>query len=176
VLRLYICLGPAGDNDAAVTDDTGDKVAFVLEHGIRPDRHAAEALVAAPYMRGLTLADYQQRTEVLRMFGYPLAGVPAALWRRALKGFFIPRLAFVAENACVPAQSTAHWPCRRCFCVCDVMMSLQHHHSHRLHLRGVAVRVGPTHLNLHDALKQGSTGWSPKVSHAGQTAKSHCRG
>jgi hypothetical protein len=95
-------LASAGDTDATDVDGVEDKVLFVLEHSIRPDRCAAEAFVACNRLSRFTIADYQQRAEALRMFGHPLAGAPVKIWHRTLTGFIVPRLAFIAEHACVP--------------------------------------------------------------------------
>ena len=84
-------------------DDAEGKVALVLEHGLRADRAAAENLVTSVQLRGLTLADYQQRIEVLSMYGWPLASVYTATLYRPLAQL-LPRLAYVATLACVPRR------------------------------------------------------------------------
>jgi transposase len=98
------CLACAGDTDATAVDGIEDKVQFVVEHGIWPDRNAAEAFVASNLLSRFTLADYQQRAEALRMFDHPLAGAPVNFWYRTLQSYIVPRLAFVAEHACVPSS------------------------------------------------------------------------
>ena len=81
-------------------DDIESTVALVLEHGLRPDQRTAKAFVAASHLKRLTLSDYQQRIEVLRMFGYAPAGIPIDGFQAGLKTTMLPKLAFVAEHAC----------------------------------------------------------------------------
>ena len=54
-----------GAEAPASADDAERKVALVLEHGLRPNRRAAEAFVAVPRRQRFKLADYQQRIEAL---------------------------------------------------------------------------------------------------------------
>ena len=87
---------------AASADDAERKVALVLEHGLRPNRRAAEAFMASPRRQRLTLAGCQQRVEALRMYGRPLAGVPVQWFEVDLKTVMLPRLAFIDSHACAP--------------------------------------------------------------------------
>lgn len=114
-LRADLCLllstaDPSSQRDqpsAAATkgqvkqvDDANAKVEFVLEHGLRDDRRRAEKFVAAYRMDTLSVADFRQRAELLRMFGRPLKGVPVVWWSAGLSTTMVPRLAFVAKHAC----------------------------------------------------------------------------
>ena len=85
--------------------DAEQKVAFVLEHGLRADRTAAERLLADVHLQRRTLLDLQQNVEVLRMYGYPLADVGRDLLRRRIRSTLIPRLEFVAFHACALSRS-----------------------------------------------------------------------
>ena len=91
------------ETKGATFTDVERKVAFVLEHGLRARRCAAEAFVAANTgtMQQLTLADYQQRTEALRMHGWPLSDIWARAFCGGLTQRMLPRLVFVAEHTCV---------------------------------------------------------------------------
>ena len=84
----------------AVLRTTERKVTFVMEHGLRARRRAAETFVAAKPMQRLPLADYQQRTEALHMYGCPLNDARAETFCRGLTTHMLPRLVFVAEHAC----------------------------------------------------------------------------
>ena len=91
--------------------ETERKVAFVLEHGVRADRRAAEAFVASSALRRLALADYQHRVEALRMYGHTVDDVSTVVFRRGLASNLLLRLAFVHEHACAP-QFTMQSACR----------------------------------------------------------------
>ena len=103
---------------------------LVLEHGLRPDRSAAEALVASSHLKSLALADYQQRIEALRMFGCALAGVPIVAFRREIKTTLVPRLTYIAEHACADSprcMPTSRHSMSGCLLplVCDRGMAMQ---------------------------------------------------
>ena len=90
-------------------------MALVLEHGLRADRPAAEALVARSKLQRSTLADYQQRIEALRMYGWPLAGVGVSVLCRSVRAL-LPRLAYLAAHAYAPpciASRSLLVSCRR---------------------------------------------------------------
>ena len=79
-------------------------MALVLEHGLRADRAAAEALVASPTLQRLTLAGYQQRVEALRMYGWPLGSAGTFVLHNRSLTQLLPRLAYVAVHACAPLR------------------------------------------------------------------------
>ena len=79
--------------------ETGAKVAFVLDHGLRADPRAATAFVTSKHLQPLTLAGFQQRVEVLRMFGHPTAGVPVHFFRHSIVSHMLPRLAYIKKHA-----------------------------------------------------------------------------
>ena len=74
----------------------------MLEHGLRPDRRAAEAFVASPKLQRLSLADYRQRIEALRLFGHTLVRMWSVTFGRRLESAMMPRLVFVRTHACAP--------------------------------------------------------------------------
>ena len=82
------------------TVDAERKVAFVLKHGLRAERRTAEAFVASTQISRFTLADYQQRVEAMRVFGWPLEGLNLRLFCRRLTSHTLPRLLYVAQHAC----------------------------------------------------------------------------
>ena len=104
----------AGVAEALPADDVERKVALVLEHGLRPDRSAAEAFVVAFGLKCLALADYQQRIETLRMFGRTLAGLPVQAFRSGVKTTLVPRLTFVSEHACAFSLCVLRAPVEAC--------------------------------------------------------------
>ena len=98
-----------GVPETASADDAESKVALVLEHGLRPDRRAAEAFMAGPRLQRLTLAECQQRIEALRMYGRPLAGVPLRWFLSGLNTVMLPRLAFIDSHACAPTSFSSRY-------------------------------------------------------------------
>ena len=90
----------AGLPAPALADEDERKVALVLEHGLRSEQIAAEAFVASSSLGRLSLTNYQQRIEALRLFGHPLVGVGVESFSRGLKSITIPRLVFVQTHAC----------------------------------------------------------------------------
>ena len=84
---------PTGDDDVR-------KIALVLAHGLRADQTAASAFVAAPVLQHLTVADYQQRVEALRMFGCVLPGFKVEAFGCALLTDSLPKLVF-RRHTCV---------------------------------------------------------------------------
>ena len=81
-------------------------MAFVLSHGVRKDRRAAEAFVTSNTLRRLTLANYQHRVEALCMYGHTAVDVPVHVFRRGLSSCLLPRLAFVRKHACAPHSTS----------------------------------------------------------------------
>ena len=92
----------AGAEAAAPESDVERKVALVVEHGIRAGRVAAAAFVASPKLQRLTLADYQQHIEALRMYRCRMASVNVIAFMMGLQSTILPRLQFVAMHAYVP--------------------------------------------------------------------------
>ena len=86
---------PTGDDDVR-------KIALVLAHGLRADQTAASAFVASPALQHLTVSDYQQRVEALRMFGCVLPGFKVDAFGRALLTDSLPKLVFAATHAYAP--------------------------------------------------------------------------
>ena len=75
-------------------------MALLLEHGVRADRRTAKTFAAASGMRRLSVADYQHRIELLRMYGCPLDGVDVLLFPRGLRTTLLPLLAFLSKHKC----------------------------------------------------------------------------
>ena len=75
-------------------------MALLLEHGVRADRRAAERFAAARGLQRLSVADYQHRTELLRMYGCALDGADVLLFLLGLKTTFLPLLAFLCKHKC----------------------------------------------------------------------------
>ena len=98
--RALIPRDSAGVPAPAPADEAERKVALVLEHGVRSKQSAAEAFVASPRLARLSLSDYQQRIEALRLFAPPLVGVGVEGFSRGIKSAMMPRLAFVQTHAC----------------------------------------------------------------------------
>ena len=84
----------------AATGASERKVALVLEQGVRTDWRAARAFVKSSKLQRLSLANYQHRIELLRMYGYAVDGVPVTVFGRPLKTYLVPRFAFIRKHAC----------------------------------------------------------------------------
>ena len=113
---------------SAEADEQESKVALVLEHGLRADRAAAEALVASLSLQRLTLAGYQQRVEALSMYGWPLGSVGTYVLHKSLT-HLLPRLAYVAAHACDPLRFAC--PSLHVF---DSHASMRRLHVHIMHV------------------------------------------
>ena len=81
-----------------VAVDVERKVALLLEHGVRADRLAAERLVADDKLRLFAASDFQQRIELLRLYGFPLEAVDRTVFCRRLKSTLLPLLAFLDKH------------------------------------------------------------------------------
>ena len=81
--------------------ETDARVAFVLDHGLRADPRAAAAFVASKQLQHLTLTGFQQRAELLRMYGHPPAGVPVDFFRQSIFSQMLSRLAYIDKHAYV---------------------------------------------------------------------------
>ena len=94
-------------------DDLERKVALLQEHGLRTDRPAAQKFAAAAHLRSLTVADYQHRIELLRMYGCPPDKVTVHTFRSGTTTKMLPLLAFLGKHACdPPATRRAIHACR----------------------------------------------------------------
>ena len=102
--NLVQCAGNTQRTGVAV--DVERKVALLLEHGIRADRQAAERLVSAHGLRHYELSDYQQRIELLLMYGCPLEAMDCMVFRSGLKTKALPLLAFLDKHGCALRHCT----------------------------------------------------------------------
>ena len=100
VHRLRSLMHVLGAEQVQSADDLERKVALLLEHGLRTDRPAAQKFAASSPLRSFTVADYQHRIELLRMYGCPLDKVTVTLFRRGLATRMLPLLAFLDKHAC----------------------------------------------------------------------------
>ena len=74
-------------------------MALVLSHGLRAHRRAAEAFVASSRLQRRTLADYQQRIEMLLLYNQPLASAGVEWFQRDVAANLVPRLAYMSAHA-----------------------------------------------------------------------------
>ena len=79
-------------------------VALVLEAGLRPNQCSASKFVASPKLHHLTLANYQQRIETLRMYGISASKIWLTTFQASVSTMWLPRLTFVAACAYAPSQ------------------------------------------------------------------------
>ena len=100
-------------------DDAERKVALLLEHGVRADRRAAEDFAAAPALRRLSVAGFQHRIELLRMYGCALNSFPVNWFRADLQSRMLPLLAFLVKHECAsPSGLAIGMPCYRSCAAC----------------------------------------------------------
>lgn len=93
----------------------------MLEFGLRADLIAAEKFVARQAVKHLSLANYKQRVETLRMFERPLARMSVAPFSTSLTSVMIPRLLFVKMHACVRHILSVSAACRSALVVCHIL-------------------------------------------------------
>ena len=96
-------------SQSSKADETASKVALALETGLRPNQRSASRFVASPKLRRLTLANYQQRVEALRMYGISACGLWLTTFQASVSTTWLPRLALCccmrvrSLKACKPA-------------------------------------------------------------------------